>query len=197
MGISEIIARRFGMASSVLHPIHLVVFAIILIFPWTGMAGSQAGVPREYQVKAVFLFNFAQFVDWPATAFSGPDAPLKLCVLGDDPFGPALQEAVRGETIGNRRLEAQHSRRIEDLMNCQMLFISKSEEDHIGEILAELDPMAILTVSEVEGFARRGGNINFYLEENKVRFEINPDTAQNRGIKMNAQLLSLGKIVRR
>ncbi len=197
MGISEMIARRIAMTSRVLYRIRLVAFTFILVFSWTGMAGSVAGVSREYQVKAVFLFNFAQFVEWPATAFSGPDAPLSLCVLGDDPFGTALQEAVHGETIANRRLEARHSRRVEDLVNCQMLFISKSEEQHIGEILAELDVMAILTVSEVEGFARRGGNINFYLEENKVRFEINPDAAQSRGIKMNAQLLSLGKIVGR
>ncbi len=190
-------ARQGKKVFTARHVIQCVLVGAVCMLPWPGMAGAQAVVSREYQLKAIFLFNFAQFAEWPATAFAAPDTPLSICVLGDDPFGPALQEAVAGEVIGNRRLEAQHSSRVEDLLNCQMLFISKSEQAHIGEILAQLDPLAVLTVSEVEGFAGRGGTINFYLDENKVRFEINPDAARNRGIKLNAQLLSLGRIVAR
>lgn len=159
------------------------------------LAGAQAAVSREYQVKAVFLYNFAQFVEWPATAFASPDSALVICVLGEDPFGAALTDAVQGETIGSRTLETRRVPGPADVEGCQMLFISRSEAAQIADILVQLQPHPILTVSEVDGFAGRGGGINFYLEDNKVRFEINPDAARQRGIRLNAQLLSLGRIV--
>jgi hypothetical protein len=156
---------------------------------------AQTTVSREYQIKAAFLFNFAQFVDWPPTAFTNAEAPLCIGVLGEDPFGTALEQTVLGETVHNRKLIVQHSRRVEDLTACQLVFISKSEKGHLAEILSKLDGREALTVSEIDGFARRGGIINFYLDGNKVRFEINPTIAQQVGLKMSSQLLSLGKIV--
>jgi hypothetical protein len=158
-------------------------------------AQAQALPSKEYQIKAVFLFNFAQFVEWPATAFPDADAPIRIGVLGDDPFGTALEETVRGETIRNRKLVVQHSRQVEDLKNCQLLFISKSEKRRIPEILSTLNPGAVLTVGEIESFSRLGGIINFYLDGNKVRFEINPAAAQRQGLKLSSQLLNLGKVV--
>lgn len=150
---------------------------------------------REYQVKAAFLFNFAQFVEWPADTYAATNAPFSIGILGDDPFGTALDETVRGETIGSHKLVIQRSQQIAELAGCQMIFISKSEKKHIAEILSALDSRPVLTVSEFEGFARSGGDINFYLEGTKVRFEINPAAAQNDHLKFSSQLLSVGKIV--
>ena len=158
-------------------------------------ATAEPAPSKEYQVKAVFLFNFAQFVEWPPTAFPEPGAPISIGVLGDDPFGTALEETVRGETVGNRKITVQRSHKVEDLKNCQLLFISKSEKGRTAEILSSLTPGPVLTVSEVESFAHQGGVINFYLEGNKVRFEINPAAARRQRLKLNSQLLSLGKIV--
>jgi hypothetical protein len=164
--------------------------------PFTPTArGSQPEVPREYQIKAVFLFNFAKFVEWPATAFPDAEAPLRLCVLGEDPFGAALEETVRGESIADRTLAIERSRQVDDLKDCQLLFISRSERDRVATILSQLGPGAVLTVSEVEDFTRRGGIINFYLDGNRVRFEINQASARRMGLKIDAQLLSLAKIV--
>ena len=159
------------------------------------LTGSVRAQSKEYQIKAAFLFNFAQFVDWPSAAFANTNAPFCIGVLGDDPFEGALDATIQDEDIGNRKIMIERSQNVADLKNCQMIFVSKSEKGHIPEILSELDSRPILTVSEVQGFAQRGGSINFYLSGPKVRFEINPSAAQSDGLKISAQLLSLGKIV--
>ncbi len=159
------------------------------------LVAAPSAPAREYQVKAVFLFNFLQFVEWPATVFPDQNSPIRIGVLGDDPFGSALEEAVRDEAINHRRLIVNRSHRVEDLRDCQLVFISKSENRRIDAILPLLNSHPVLTVSEVEGFARHGGVIAFYQDGKKVRFEINIGTAQRLGLKMSSELLRLGKIV--
>jgi hypothetical protein len=156
---------------------------------------AQTTASKEYQIKAAFLLNFIQFVEWPSTVFTNADEPFRIGVLGENPFGTALEETVQGEAINGHKIIVQHAEGIKDLKDCQTIFISKSERKKVGEILAELDSRAVLTVSEIEGFAQSGGNINFYLEEKKVRFEINPMAARREGLKVSSQLLSLGKII--
>jgi hypothetical protein len=150
---------------------------------------------REYEIKAAFLVNFMQFVTWPPNSFTNADAPFCIGVLGEDPFGPALDQTVQGETVNHHKVIVQRCQRIEDCKDCQMVFVSRSEEKNLPAILARLDSGPVLTVSETRGFARLGGIINFYREGNKVRFEINPTVAQRDRLKISAQLLSLGKIV--
>ena len=156
---------------------------------------AQSSPSREYQLKAVFLFNFIQFVQWPDAVFPEPGTPIRIGVLGDDPFGQALDEAVRDETVRGHKLVVLRSRRLEDLQDCHLLFIGKSEARRIGEILAQIDRRPVLTVGETDGFARNGGIIAFFSEGNKVRFEINPVSAQRQGLKISSQLLGLGRIV--
>lgn len=161
----------------------------------TSPVHAQYSSNREYQIKAAFLFNFAQFVKWPGASFTSADAPFCIGILGDDPFGSALEQIIRGETVDNHRLTVVRAQRIEDLKDCQMIFVSRSEEDHLGQIFSQLDSRPILTVSEVGSFAHNGGDIGFYLMDGKVRFEINPQSAQRCGLKISSQLLNLGKIV--
>jgi hypothetical protein len=161
----------------------------------TREAPAQLAISKEYQIKATFLFNFVQFVEWPKGVFPNSDAPICIGVLGEDPFGTALEDTVRGETVQNRKLIVQRSHRMESLKNCQIVFISKSETEQVPGILGDLDPISVLTVSETRGFAQRGGIINLYLAGNKVRFEINPSAAHRKGLKISSELLSLGKIV--
>jgi hypothetical protein len=158
-------------------------------------ASAQPAPSREYQIKAAFLFNFIQFVEWPETAFPAYDAPVRIGILGDDPFGQSMEATVKGESIRNRRLVVERSHRVEDLQGCHLIFFCKSENRQMREILARLDGRPVLTVSESEGFARRGGVIAFYPDGKKVRFEINSETAHRAGLKMSSQLLELGKIV--
>ena len=150
---------------------------------------------REYQVKAAFLFNFAKFVEWPAETFADSSSPIRIGVLGDDPFGQALDDVVRDETIKGRRIEVRRSRRIEDLADCQLVFLAKSESARKEQALSTLGAHPTLTVSDIEGFGKAGGVIQFYLDGTKLRFLINQDVAQKRSLKLSAQLLSLGKPV--
>ena len=158
-------------------------------------AQAQTSASREYQVKAVFLFNFLQFVEWPASTFPDSGTPISIGILGDDPFGTALEETVRDETIHNRRMVVRRSHRLDDLQDCQLLFISKSENRRMADILARLSDRPVLTVSELDGFARQGGIIAFYPDGKKVRFEINTATARRLGLKLSSQLLGLGRII--
>jgi hypothetical protein len=158
-------------------------------------SGLARGESREYQIKAAFLVNFMQFVTWPQSVFTNDDAPFYIGVLGDDPFGASLDQTVQGETVNHRKIIVQRLQRVEDCKDCQMVFVSRSEEKNLTVILAGLDSGPVLTVSEIRGFARQGGIINFYQEGNKVRFEINPTIAGRDKLKISAQLLNLGRIV--
>jgi len=174
---------------------NLQVFSLALVFLGFGPAQGQTDESKEYQLKAAFLYHFAQFVKWPSDSFNNPDAPFCIGILGDDPFGEALEETVQGETIDNHKLVVERAHNCDDLKDCQIIFICKSEEGHVPQILSQLDSKPVLTVSETDSFDEIGGIINFYLQGGKVRFEINPSSAQRRGLKISSQLLNLGKIV--
>ena len=146
-------------------PFGLVICAILLS---SGLnVSAQSASSREYQVKAVFLFNFAQFVEWPTNAFSQAQTPLVIGVLGEDPFGAYLDDTVRGEKVNNRSLVVERYRRAEEIKTCHVLFISRSEADRLAEILANLKGRNILTVGDAESFAERGGMIRFVTEKNQ------------------------------
>src|SRR5712664_4158707 len=135
-------ANRVGKGASVVW----LVIAVLLLA--RGVASpAQTPTSPEYQLKAVFLFNFAQFVEWPPTAFPEAKAPLVIGVLGEDPFGPYLDETVRGEKVNNRPLVVQRFRQVEEIKTCHVLFISRSERERLGQILAGLKGRNILAVS--------------------------------------------------
>jgi hypothetical protein len=184
-----------GRAGARCFRIFLCLTAILLIMA-PGRTIGQTQASKEYQIKAAFLFNFVQFIEWPPTAFTNATAPFRIGVLGENPFGQALEEIVKNESIRNRSLVIKYSRRVEDMEDCQLVFIGKSEKGRLAELLPKLNFKEKLIVSEIEGFARRGGMINFYLEGSKVRFEINQEAAQREGLKISSQLLSLARIIK-
>ena len=148
--------------------------------------------PSEYEVKAAFLLNFARFVEWPPE--KGP-GPFVVAVLGEDPFGPALDRTFEGNGVAGRSSEVRRLPRLEDAGRTQILFIGKSEERRLPAILAALRGTHVLTVSDIPGFAERGGMIGLRLEEGRVRFDINPEPATESGLKLSSQLLKLARIV--
>jgi len=161
----------------------------------TASAPASALGASEYEIKAAFLFNFAQFVEWPANAFQDADSPVAFCVLGHDPFGAVLERTLDGETIRNRRVLIRRFRRVAELESCQLVFVSASERARLADLLPALSSRPVLTVGEVEGFGSAGGIINFYLEDQRVRFEINQVAARRAGIEISSELLHLGKLV--
>jgi hypothetical protein len=171
-----------------------LVLSVLLLAGGPGFSAEPAA-PREYQLKAVFLFNFAQFVEWPSQAFADAQTPLVIGVLGKDPFGAYLDETVRGETVNNRSLVVQRYGRVEDIHTCHILFISRSEGDRLEQILARLRGRNILTVADAEGFAPPGVMIRLVTVENKIRLRINLEVAQAANLKISSKLLRTAEIV--
>ena len=145
----------------------------------------------EYKVKGAFLYNFAKFVEWPAAAFKTNDSPLVIGVLGDTMLPPDLEQAVEGRTVNGRPVVVRRSKRIEDLIEAHVLFISSSEQADYGRIMGMLTGRGVLTVGESPEFLRQGGVINFVLRDNRVRFEIDRAAAEKKGLKISSQLLKL------
>jgi len=156
---------------------------------------AQTATTKEYQVKAAFVYNFAQFVEWPPEAFPEGQTPLVIGVLGEDPFGAYLDEIVRGEKVNNRPLVVERYRRVEDIKTCHVLFISQSEAGRLEQVLASLRGRNILTVGDAEGFAQRGGMIRFLTEKNRIRFRINVDAAKAANLTISSKLLRLAEII--
>ncbi len=159
-------------------------------------AAHAAAAPYgEYEVKAAFIYNFARFVEWPPEAFDGPAASLGVCLLGADQFGGALEGALQGKSVHGRSLEVRRLRGEERVQSCNILFVAASEADRLRSLLLRLGDAPILTVGESSDFARAGGIINFVLEENRVRFEVNAGAAERAGLRISSKLLGLARVV--
>ena len=161
---------------------------------WTAPPAPAAEPSAEYQVKAVFLFNFALFVEWPATTFADDRAPLVIGVLGDDPFGPYLDELVRSEQVGGRPLQVRRLHKTEEIAGCHILFVSHGVAN-FDRIAADLRGHNVLTVGDTDNFNRLGGMVRFAMENGKIRLRINAAAAQDTGLTISSKLLRWATIV--
>lgn len=159
-------------------------------------AAAQQPKPEEYQVKAVYLYNFGRFVEWPAAA-AGSDNSFTICILGRDPFGAVLDTTLSGEAVGNLKLVAKRISSLREAVACRILFISSSEAARAREVLAHVEKLPVLTVSDMPGFTGNGGMIQFVLKENKVRFEVNLAAADKAGLSFSSQLLKVATDIRK
>lgn len=169
--------------------------AALLFIGWAGRVLGQTSASSEYQVKAAFLFHFAQFVEWPPETFKDATSPVTYCTAGADPFHGVLEAGLDRKTIGGRPIRVLHFKQAQEIQGCQVLFVGTQEKKFISTILANVRATPVLTVGESENFARQGGMIGFFLEDNKVRFEINLDAAEQAKLKISARLLTLAKTV--
>jgi hypothetical protein len=161
----------------------------------TPVVAAETVPSAEYQLKAVFLFNFAQFVEWPAQAYRDAKAPLVIGILGEDPFGAFLDRLVRGEKVGDRPLIVRRFRRAEDITECHILFISRSEAAILGQVIAHLKGRSLLTVSDVDTFTRQGGIVRFVTENGKIRLRINVEAARQCELTISSKILRPAMIV--
>ena len=172
-----------------------VAVSVMLLSAVAPAMSAQPGPSREVQIKAVFLFNFAQYVTWPPGALGETGAPLVIGVLGDDPLGASLDEAVSGEMVNNHPLVIQRFRRVEEIQVCHILFISRPEAGGLERILGSLNGRSILTVGDFDEFAARGGMIRLVTENNKVRLRINLEAAKAAHLTISSKLLRTAEIV--
>ena len=159
------------------------------------LAGEAAAQPPgqtalEVAVKATDLYKFAAFVDWPPGAFAGPAEPAVLCVAGDDPFGPLLDQAVRGQKIGGRAITVMRLDRVERGAACHILFVAPSRRQAIADALDKVRGQPVLTVTDTAADAARG-MIDFVLKDNRVRFRIDLRAAERSGVAISSKLLDL------
>lgn len=172
-----------------------ILLALVAAFSWSPESRAQSALQREYEIKAAYLYNFINYIDWPAGALPPEGGTITIGIVGESRFGPAL-EPLNGKQIKGRTLAVKQIPSGKELEQCQIVFICPSEKSRLPEILGQLKDARVLTVSEIEGFAEQGGIINFISEHNKVRFEINPDAARRTGLNVSSELLKLAKLVK-
>lgn len=149
-------------------------------------------VSTEYRLKAVFLYNFTRFTEWPS-GIPGNGDTLNICVTGTNPFGTALDE-IRGKIANQASIDIKLFGSDALFSGCQLLFIADSRRVKIREILRELDGQPVLTVADTKDFNRLGGIIQFKVIDKKIRFSINIDAAQRAGLAISSKLLRLATI---
>ena len=150
----------------------------------------------EYRIKAAFLYNFTLYTEWPAASFEKSDSPIVLTIAGDDPFGGELDAAIHGKTVRGRPIEIHRVAQAADVSPCHILFLTSAQARNLPQVLRRFEVLPPLTVGETEDFTSVGGAIRFFIEGNKVRFEVNTDAVARARVKMSSKLLSLARIVR-
>lgn len=170
--------------------------AFVLVVLGTGGTPliAETAVSREYQLKAVFLFNFAQFVKWPAQTFASADEPFQIGILGDDPFDDFLDETVKGEKVDGHPLVIRRYKNPRDIQGCRVLFICRSEAGRMGDVLSALKGRSILTVADSGDFIEKGGVVRFVTEDNKIHFKISLEAAKLAKLTISSQVLRLAQI---
>jgi hypothetical protein len=173
-------------------------------WPWTFMlaAGLCVGQARgdarapEYQLKAAFIYKFATYIRWPATTGADGTRPFVIGVIGNDPFGRALDAVMQGQSVQGKPIIVRRVAEMEDAPGCDVLFVSASERGHLRQIFAAVRGAPVLTVSDMDQFAELGGMINLVTtEDNHLRFDINKGAIDRAGLKAPSQLLRLARIV--
>lgn len=173
------------------------VCGFILLYITAGVPSlmSQSSFASEYQVKAVFLFNFSHFVDWPESAFDNPYSTFVIGIIGDDPFGPYLAAAVEQERIGSHIIRVERYRSIQEITKCHILYIGSKDPEEIKHILAAAKGHKILTVGDTPNFIRFGGMIRFYTEQGRIRLNINNTLARQTGLRISSKLLRVADVI--
>jgi hypothetical protein len=160
-------------------------------------AAQDAPGSREYEIKAAFIYNFTKFVEWPAAALVPGAEPIVIGVLGDSPCAQALEELTRGRKVNGHPILVKRVESAQEAGSAHVLFVGAAHEAQFVRLEPALAKAPVLTVGEAASFATDGGMINFLMQGDKVRFEVNVDSAERAGVKISAQLLKLAAAVRR
>lgn len=174
----------------------LLAWALLaLAAPATVGAGQPTSL--EYPIKATYLYKFAPFVTWPEAAFDAPGSPFVLCVVGEDPFGPLLDQAVAGQRVGQHAIVVRRLQRVDKASNCHILFVGASRGQTGADALAMVKGAPVLTVTDSASADSTASVIQFVVQDNRVRFRIDGQAAAQNGLVISSKLLSLALAPRR
>lgn len=171
------------------------LLAALMSLTITPEVRSQDATSVEYQVKAAFLLNFAKFIEWPSDVFQDEQKPITVCIFRYDPFGRSLDDILEGKIVNNRQVVARRIVELGELSACQIAFVSEREEKRLPEVLNRLKGSSVLVIGETGTFAERGGGIQFFLEDHRLRFAVNVDAVRKAHLNVSSKLLTLAKIV--
>lgn len=174
---------------TVMRPVQRFAAGLLLVVEMIAAAQSaRAAEPIEYSVKAAYLAKFAFYVDWPPDAFASPASPIVLCVVGEDPFGHLLDEAVTGQAVQGRTLAVKRIKTLARESGCHIAYVGSES------VRVELTKgLPVLVVTDTQG---GNGMINFVLRDNRVRFTVDDDTAAQNGLAISSKLLSVALAVK-
>jgi YfiR/HmsC-like len=189
-------------AQSIKRRLRATIAILPILLAGTMLNAQSTSGSSEYLIKAGFIYNFANLVQWPSTSFAQADSPITIVILGEDHFGTTLDHVLEGKRVNSRSFVIKRARSLSELQRalgsqkeCQILYVSSSEMPHLSEAIQILKGAPVLTIGETPGFARSGGIINLILEDNKVRFEVNVRAAKEADLNISSRLLALARIV--
>ena len=163
--------------------------------PWIMRVYADEIVSQEYQVKAAFLYNFAKFVKWPDDAREKSEA-FVIGIYGPDPFGNDIDELLKDEKIDNRPVIVHRFKNLKSIDFCHVLFVTDERPQRLRELMVSLGDKNVLTVGQSENFIENGGMISFFIEDDKIRFEINKTATDKSKLQISSQLFKLARVVR-
>lgn len=187
-------AVRFKSNTIASTPFLCILAAACTLWLAAPVCCAQPKAAPEYQLKAAFLYNLLQFIEWPEQSFKDAGSPLVICVYDDKAAGAAF-DSYRNEKIRGRQLIFKRYDEMQTGLECHILFINTQDKKALSDIVAKTASRSILTVGEADGCARLGCIINFFTADNKLRFEINPEAAKKAGLKLSSEILKVAKIV--
>jgi hypothetical protein len=189
-------------AQSIKRRVRATIAILPILLAGAMLNAQSTSGSSEYLIKAGFIYNFANLVQWPSTSFAQSDSPITIVILGEDHFGTTLDHVLEGKKVNSRSFVIKRARTVSELQRalgpqkeCQILYVSSSEMPHLSEAIQILKGAPVLTIGETPGFARSGGIINLILEDNKVRFEVNVQAAKEADLNISSRLLALARIV--
>jgi hypothetical protein len=165
-----------------------IAAAALLLF---AVGRAAAADTLEYPIKATYLYKFVPFVQWPEAAFPSADSPINICISGQDPFGPMLDEAAAGQRVGARPIAIRHIAAVDANSGCQVVYIGGSQNQSIAQGLQALQGQPVLTVTDNTGAPNDHGIVSFVVIDNRVRFEIDERAAAQNHLTISSKLLSL------
>jgi len=172
----------------------LVMIALCLMILGAKYAHTEPLIGLEYNVKAGFIYNFAKFVEWPPDAFENNNV-MGLCFVSDNPMSDVLFK-LNDQTVSDKKIKVRKCEDDDSIEGCNIFYFGTMDKSYIQGKLTELNNRSVLTVGEIEGFAQMGGIINFFMEQKRLRFEVNVDAARKAGLKLSSQILMSAEIVK-
>lgn len=180
--------RRHRICTAVLLALVCVFFGRLRL---TAMEGG-----REHTLKAGFLINFGQFTTWPRGSFPSDKSPFVIGIIGPDPFGEILDAVVRGVNVGGRPIEIRRISSSEDVRGCHLLFVGALQPRDLRRIVESASALPVLTVGDGDAFLAAGGMVAFRVDNNRVRFDINPDATRRASLVVSSEMLQFARLVK-